>query len=163
MVKRQQRSQQRTSVNTVAVWQRHKVRPEGNKKGNCNRCGAKNPVSDPHCVISWHLGRFTRDVMSGKGRESGRRNERTDLRTLLRSPRPTWTSRFEDTRGGCVGTPAQAGRAQQPLARGGLGGALSPPAQLQGRAAPTAPTFGFPSGSRGVDTTPTIPGGCSSN
>ncbi|XP_046316386.1 uncharacterized protein LOC124103716 [Marmota monax] len=55
------------------------------------------------------------------------------------------------------------GKEPRPLAGGDRDSVLSPPAQLQGRAALTAPTFGFQHGSRGADTNPTIPGGRSGN
>lgn len=68
-------------------------------------------------------------------------------------------ARFGDT-GEEVWRPQNsAGKAPGPLA----GGGPEPPARVQGRAALTAPTFGFPPGSRGVDTIPTIPGGRSGN
>lgn len=81
----------------------------------------------------------------------------------MRSPEPTWTSRFGDTRGDVWGPRNSGGKAPGPLAGGGRGSALSPPPSSSAGRPSLAPTFGFPPGSRGADTTPTILGGLSSH
>ena len=58
----------------------------------------KSLSSDPHCLVSRHSRRYPGDVLSGKDREGslGLRGQK-----LVRSPEPTYTSRFRDTGGMC--------------------------------------------------------------